>query len=109
MCGLTLLWFLEEERTSGRNRRNLKNTVSSGHRVGVGSPTGRGAPDRVLAVQDWPGTVGSSALPLQLSCPGIKTLWFLYLFLLFRATPAAYGSAQARGRIGATAAATPDP
>ena len=30
---------------------------------------------------------------------------FIYLFLLFGAAPEAYGSSQARGRIGATAAA----
>ena len=41
---------------------------------------------------------------------------FIYLFLLFRAAAAAYGSSQARGRIGATVAdlqpqlmAMPDP
>ena len=28
---------------------------------------------------------------------------FIYLFLLFRATPSAYGGSQARGRIGAVA------
>ena len=29
---------------------------------------------------------------------------FMYLFLLFRAAPAAYGGSQVRGQIGATAA-----
>ena len=31
-------------------------------------------------------------------------VFFIYLFLLFRAAPAAYGGSQARGRIGAAAA-----
>ena len=30
-------------------------------------------------------------------------------FFLFRSAPEAYGSSQARGRIGAAATATPDP
>ena len=36
--------------------------------------------------------------------PLLSTLHVLPLFLLFRATPAAYGSSQARGQIGDTAA-----
>ena len=34
----------------------------------------------------------------------IYTFILCYIFLLFRATPMAYGGSQARGRIGATAA-----
>ena len=44
---------------------------------------------------------------LQLKCQPNRNVFpisFLLLFCLFRATPAAYGSSQARGQIGAAAA-----
>ena len=42
-----------------------------------------------------------SHFSLELS---FKKIFFLFLFLLFRAVPVAYGSSQARGRFGAAAA-----
>ena len=41
--------------------------------------------------------------PLKVLHP-ITCYLFIYLFLLFRAKPTAYGSSQARGQIGAVAA-----
>ena len=49
-----------------------------------------------------------SAFSYHAGAPDKRQFLFVCLFvLLFRATPAAYGSSQARGRIGATTAGLP--
>ena len=42
--------------------------------------------------------------PLNENVGGLFWFWGAFLFLLCRAAPVAYGSSQARGRIGTTAA-----
>ena len=52
-------------------------------------------------------TLSFSCVSDSVGLVSLSSFFFFFFFQLFRASPMAYGSPQARGRIGATA--TPDP